>query len=166
MRDVLSATIEALRPHIEDAKWVPPENLHVTVSFLGWVDDERVDEIARALQASAAACARVPTRLAGLGVFPGTSGARVIWAGLADEAGRIAAVAMRLHQGLAQIGFDPETRPWQAHATIARLRRPRAVSLGVEVEPVGFDIDQVVLFQSRLQRPSPVYLPVAIVPLA
>jgi 2'-5' RNA ligase len=145
---------------------VPAQNLHVTISFLGWVDDERVAEISRAVATAVEGCARVPTVLAGLGTFPRASRARVIWAGLQDEGGALAAVADRVQQGVAAIGFEPEARAWQAHVTLARLREPQRVDLNVMVEPIEFVVDAVVLFRSILRRPAPVYEPVAIATLA
>lgn len=162
---MLGAVIEAMHPDVPGARWVPAENLHVTVSFLGWVDDVQAEQVAHAMTDAVSGLQPIATCLAGLGAFPRASRARVLWAGLDDRAGELATLAGRVHQGLAQIGFEPEAREWRAHVTLARLRAPRAIDLDRPIEPLAFTIEEVALFQSMLQRPAPLYRPVAIAAL-
>ncbi|HJR19354.1 MAG TPA: RNA 2',3'-cyclic phosphodiesterase, partial [Actinomycetota bacterium] len=63
VKDELDRLIAALRPSIPDAKWVPRDNIHLTLSFLGEVGDERVEPIVEALRGVAASRARIATRL-------------------------------------------------------------------------------------------------------
>jgi 2'-5' RNA ligase len=155
----VEVAVAPLREMFPKARWVPSENWHVTVKFLGqtrprlrgWVG-ERVGE-------AAASCAAFDTRLAGVGTFPSPRRARVIWAGLEDQFGGMAEVAQALDTALAR-EFRPETRTFTAHLTVARSDPPRAVPTAfVEtiVEPVAFRVDRVALFRSHMRRPAPVY---------
>jgi 2'-5' RNA ligase len=155
----VEAAVAPLREMFPKARWVPSENWHVTVKFLGqtwprlrgWVG-ERVGE-------AAASCATFDTRLAGVGTFPSPRRARVVWAGLEDPLGGMAEVAQALDTALAR-EFRPETRAFTAHLTVARSDPPLAVPTAFAetvVEPVAFRVDRVVLFRSHLRRPAPVY---------
>jgi RNA 2',3'-cyclic 3'-phosphodiesterase len=144
------------------ARWVPPENWHVTVKFLGqtwprlraWVG-ERIGE-------AAASCASFDTRLEGVGSFPTARRARVLWVGLDDRAGRMAELARALDVALAR-EFPVEQRAFTPHLTVARSDPPLAVpaTFGTTpVDPARFRVDQVVLLRSHLRRPAPVYEPI------
>jgi 2'-5' RNA ligase len=166
VKDELDHAIEARRPSLPDARWVPRENLHLTVSFLGEVADERVEGIVAAMQEALTATAPFVARMAGSGAFPSARRARVLWAGLEAEGGHLTSVASACIGALEPLGFSPESRPWTAHITLARLRVPGDVSriLPIALEPVEFPIEEVTLFRSRLGRPAPRYEPVARVP--
>ena len=158
MRTELAAAIDALRPRVEGAAWVPPENLHATIAFLGRVEDERIDAIATAVRAAAGDRPAFETRLGALGAFPRPQHARVVWAGLDDAAGSFAEMAGSIQTALEPLGFEPDHRPYRAHITLARLKTPRRVDLDHTLEPVPFAVDRVVVFESKLGRPHATYL--------
>jgi 2'-5' RNA ligase len=167
-KDAIEDAIGRWRVEFPKARWVPSENWHVTVKFLGqtyprlvgWVHD-RVGEVAGSLIA-------FPMRLTTLGAFPSPGRARVLWAGLDDRAGRMAEVAHALDAALAR-EFKPETRAFSPHLTVARsdppLRLPDGFA-GAPLEPIECRVDRVVLFRSHLRRPAPIYEPLASFPLA
>lgn len=149
------------------ARWVPSENRHVTLRFLGrtwprlrgWVED-RVREAARG-------SAAFSVRLEGLGAFPSERRARVLWVGLDDADERLAALAALLEVGLAD-AFPAERRPFTPHVTVARSDPPLALPeeyRGSTVEPVEVRVEEIVLFRSHLARPAPRYEALARFPL-
>jgi 2'-5' RNA ligase len=148
---------------------VPPENLHVTLRFLGAVGPELVDEVASAVGAAAASTGPIVTRLDGLGAFPAPGRARVLWAGLDDRAGRMAALALALDGALAP-RFRPEARPFRPHLTVARCDPPArlpAAFTSTRLEPVAFEVARAVLFESVSRGAGPPrYEPLAAHPLA
>jgi len=169
--DVRRGVIEAFGPwraRFPRARWVPEENLHVTVKFLGatwprlatWVP-ERVGE--------AAARGRPGVgRLAGVGAFPSPGRARVLWAGLAEGADLLGEVARALDDAL-EAEFRPERRPFRPHLTVARSDPPIPLpaSFGeTDLASDAFPIDRVILFRSHLRRPAPRYEPLAEFPLS
>jgi RNA 2',3'-cyclic 3'-phosphodiesterase len=164
VKDALWALTERLREHAPDAKWVPRENLHLTMSFLGEVDESRVPPILDALtEAGAPQPGPISTVLKGAGAFPSPRRARVMWAGLTDEDGRLASLAAALASALEPLGFPKEKRTWTPHLTIARFRAPADATpmLGTEAEPIAFAVPALTLFRSRLARPAPLYEVVA-----
>ena len=118
VKDELDHAVDALRPALPDAKWVPRDNVHLTVSFLGEVGDERVDGIGAALREGVAGTAPFAVRLAGSGAFPSPRRARVLWAGLEAADDRLASVAKRMRPSTRAArlprsrGRGPRTSPW------------------------------------------------------
>jgi 2'-5' RNA ligase len=92
----------------------------------------------------------------------------VLWVGLEDGEGRLAALAAAVAEALRPIGFPPEKRAWAAHLTLARLRTPANVAtvLDEPVPTIPFKVAEVTLFRSRLARPSPTYETLTRLPLA
>ncbi len=124
-RTAAAAMIRELRRSGADVKWVAPENLHVTLKFLGETDPGRLGEIGAVLQAACSAAPALELALAGAGAFPGVGRPAVVWLGLAGQVEALAGLARALDDGLAGLGFPPETRRFQAHLTLGRARRGR-----------------------------------------
>jgi RNA 2',3'-cyclic 3'-phosphodiesterase len=161
-KDELAGLIERLHGAAPDAKWVPRDNLHCTLSFLGEVAEERIAPIEDALGAAVADVGGpIGTSLAGIGAFPSARRARVLWAGLEDGDSALARTAERVASALEPHGFARDRRAWTPHLTLARFRVPvdATALLEAEVHALAFAISEVTLFQSRLARPSPAYTP-------
>jgi 2'-5' RNA ligase len=158
-KDELARAGEILRGVAPDAKWVPRDNLHLTVKFLGEVPDERVGEMSAAVGEVAAGFVDFTSHLEGVGCFPSERRARVLWVGLADPAGGIEAIAAALDESFEPLGFPREKRAFTAHLTLARLRVPRPVGdlPDVALDPTPFPIERLTLFRSHLGRPAPRY---------
>lgn len=160
VKDAMAALIEKLRPRAPDAKWVPRDNLHVTLSFLGEVPEDRLGEIGGALtEAAKAVAGPIPTAVQGSGAFPSPRRARVLWVGLEDGVGRLVKLADEVATSLEPLGFPHEKRDWTAHLTLARFRTPASVAqlLDEPVPTLPFEVPEVTLFRSRLARPAPTY---------
>jgi 2'-5' RNA ligase len=114
--------LRALHPGVA---WVAPENLHLTLKFLGRVEALTLEHLVRALEQAVADHAPFPLGCAGLGAFPTTLRPRVIWAGVTDGAPQTARLAAAVERALAPLGFTPEARPFSAHVTLGRLRAPQ-----------------------------------------
>lgn len=166
-QDAIDEAIGSLRERFPAARWVPRENRHVTLTFLGqtwprlraWVEEQ--------VTAVASRTPPIPTRMTSLGAFPGGRRARVVWAGVDDADGRLAALAGGLDEALAK-EFRPESRSYAAHCTVARSDPPLHVDEGdldATLRPVAFTVERVVLFRSHLRRPAPRYEPLAVFPL-
>ena len=117
----LAAAVEPWRFH-PALRWAAPESWHLTLAFLGWIDPGTVS----AARAKVAGIARrhEPMRLetGGIGAFPSASRARVVWYGVDDADGRLAALAADL---AASLELEPSS-PFRAHVTVARVRRGSA----------------------------------------
>ena len=168
LRRRLARTVRAL-----EARWVLAENLHVTVWFIGEVDDERAAAVRAALQAPLATPS-FTLSLSGFGAFPPSGPPRVFWVGL--RAGAKAAVGIygEIAQRMTALGFEAERRGYTPHVTIARVKdAPRGRSRAIRetlaataVRPGSCRIEAVTLFRSRLSPRGASYEPLLRVPLA
>jgi 2'-5' RNA ligase len=163
IREQLDRDLSPLQERLPRARWVPPENRHLTLKFIGSVWPRLVDDVRRALGEVGEAHAPLQTRLAAVGAFPSEPHARVVWVGLDDRGGRIAAIASALDAALADFA-KREDRPFSPHLTVARLRVPASIEEDLRVlrnmSSDPFPLDRVVLYRSHLRRPFPIYEPV------
>ena len=133
---------------------VPPEKWHLTLRFLGDVEEEIVDRIRRELD-DADLDAAFPMAWGGLGAFPRSSRASVLWIGVTRGAEGLSALAEGVDEALEGAGFDREDRPFRPHLTIARMRPPedvRSITRGEPFPDVAMRVDRVSLYESRLGR--------------
>lgn len=147
-RDVVGG----LRDGVPGARWTRPEGRHLTLAFLGNVDEERVPAIADALTRAVRDHAPFDARFEEVGGFPSVRRPRVLWVGIGEGAEAMSAVQRSVASELEPLGFPPEDRPFTAHLTLARFPRPRAIDALPSVRPPGevFTVDEVVLFRSQL----------------
>jgi 2'-5' RNA ligase len=134
----------ALRQRRYPVKWVAPESLHVTVKFLGEVDDERAEQVVEALERAAAGAKPFPLLISGFGAFPSLRHPRVVWVGC-DAAPPLELLQHRVECEMAEIGFPLEGRPFHPHITLGRARRdarkPDFAGFGVEVERLDYAVE-------------------------
>ena len=104
---------------VPGAKWLAPEQLHLTLRFIGEVDNEVFADVAGAL--AAVSVAPFPLRLSGVGHFPPRGAPKVLWAGVED--GESAALLHRkIEARLRGPGLPPDRRKFSPHVTLARLK--------------------------------------------
>ena len=162
----LAGAMAPLRERFPKARWVPVQNQHVTVKFLGSTYPRLVEWVPETISGVAGRHEPFATRVEGLGAFPRARTARVLWAGLEDDAGRLERLATDLEQAFAR-EFAPEKRVFTPHLTIARFDPPVGLEpLEVAFESEPFEIGRIVLVRSHLRRPAPVYEPIGMFPLA
>jgi RNA 2',3'-cyclic 3'-phosphodiesterase len=155
------------REHVEgrrELRLVPRRNLHVTLCFLGWRDEEEVESLARL----AGTCTSpVPALSLGSPEWLPPRRPRVLAIDLRDEAGALGALQRRLDETLAaQAAYRPEKRPFHPHVTIARVRSGAHLSardraLLPSPPPAGFAGPALTLYRSRLARSGASYEPAA-----
>lgn len=133
--------------------WVRAENLHVTLRFLGSVDERTLGRVREALDEAAAATGPFTLTLGGFGGFPGAHAPRVVWVGVGDGAAALAGLYARLEGALARRGIAPEGRPFHGHVTLGRARDPRAgAALGPALERAAPPLGEVVVNAVHLMR--------------
>ena len=177
---VAGAAAPMLRP-LPGVRAVAPENLHVTLCFLGEVGEDRLPAIRAAIAEATAAVPAARVQVAGFGAFPNVRSPRTVWAGVTDPSGVIAAAELAVSARIGPLGFPRERRPFTAHVTVARIdtsapawrrRGPaggqRAALVLPPPLPLGpeFPVCEVVLFRSDLASRGPRYVPLDRFPLA
>ena len=105
--------------------WVPAQNLHLTLKFLGDQSDSRLSDALLGMEEVAAGHAPFALTLHGLGGFPGMERPRILWVGVAEGALTIRALQSQVEAALERRQFAPESRPWHTHLTVGRVFDPR-----------------------------------------
>ncbi len=168
----IARAIATLRPQLTGIRWVPQTNFHLTLKFLGDIDEGKIEPIAQALQRYVHPFSCFAINAKGLGVFPGVNRPRILWVGL--EATGLPALASSIERALEPLGFEHDTKEFKPHLTIGRWRRfdGSSQALGKELElwdkhEFGrFEVREVVLFQSVLKPDGAVYTPLSVAALA
>ncbi len=156
----------------DEVRWVPPENGHLTLQFLGAVPEERVAAVEGALRSAAAEARPLSLEVKGAGGFPNARRPRVVWAGVTGEVAALGALVSEIGRRLAPLGFTPEERPFSAHLTLGRARDGRgapglagALAHAAEASGTPWRVADVALFESHLSPKGPRYEVVLRTPL-
>jgi 2'-5' RNA ligase len=170
IRARLGEAIARLRPRAPSAKWVDAGGLHVTLAFLGDVEEDCVPAITSAIAEVARARAPITLRFTGGGAFGGKR-PRVLWAAIGGEIAALAEAQGALAAALVPQGYTPESRPFTAHLTLARAREPRGdAMLAACAEALGGEdfgearVEAMVLYRSDLSPKGAKYTAVATLP--
>lgn len=154
LKETLAQVQERLKAARADVTWVRPENLHLTLKFLGQVEETRLAAVGEAVAAATRGYGSFRLVLGGLGAFPQPRAARVVWIGVSEGAQALAALQARVEGGLESLGFPREERPFTGHLTLGRVRGPRhreqlAMALtSMPAEPLG----EMVLHRIELMK--------------
>ena len=158
-------SLVALAPGWADEKWVAPQNLHLTLKFLGSLSDNDLACVHAGLHGTLAGMPPFSVVLAGVASVPRPARAEMIWARLGDSEGRCAELAARVDAAAVSCGLPAEDRRFAAHVTLARARKPRPLlhealtgaDAVVRRHPLSMSVLSVTLFASTLTRTGPVY---------
>ncbi len=160
----LSQAQEALKLYGFRVKWVRPQNIHLTLKFLGNTDGADIDKIVAAMALATKDCAVVSLAAKGIGVFPDIRRPRVIWAGLSGQLEILQDIQQTLDGHLADLGFPKETRGFKAHLTLGRVKgkiacdRLKAAIVKLKgIESKSFVVNRIILFKSELRPSGAVY---------
>jgi RNA 2',3'-cyclic 3'-phosphodiesterase len=158
-RAALAGYLAECAQRAPELRWTPPENLHLTVRFLGHLDVAIAEGIADRLVESGMRSFEL--RMGEVGSFKRGRMARVVWLGVASDQ-EIAAMAAQVEAECVAAGLEPETRRYHAHLTLARAKaRDGAVLPELPVPPAldPWRADELILYRSRLGRGGSVYEP-------
>lgn len=164
--DELACLQSALQKAGADVKWVEPENIHLTLRFLGDLVPEKAEELKKVLAEIAAGSKPFELTIKDVGAFPGLASPRVIWAGMGLGAAESARIAEAIETKLLTIGMPGEERKFHPHMTLGRVRSPKnCEKLRGIIETTKFEasskiyVDHLTLFRSQLTMRGPVYTP-------
>jgi 2'-5' RNA ligase len=154
--DELDALVEPFRSRRGDLRWTNREAWHVTLAFLGQVDEAAADRLVPRLQRAAGRHHQMRLAFAGAGAFPAATRANVLWSGLSGDRRALARLAESVAAGASRAGTPPpdKGRRFQPHLTLARCRTPADVTElvaaldGYQGQP--WTADRVHLVRSRL----------------
>ena len=127
VRDKISEHITRLREAMPDspASWSHLENVHLTLKFVGEIPPSRVNDLSQATADAVAGFSPFEIGIANTGSFPKHGAPRVLWVGIDDYSGKLAALQAKLDDECRRRGFEKEARAFNPHLTMARLRKPQ-----------------------------------------
>jgi len=123
MREDIYRLSRSLAFHIPDVRWIPEQNLHLTLAFLGNVESRRIAGIQDLLDKAPARYLPITARFGGLGSFPNQKRPRIIWLGVMEGSKELIGLAEDLNRGLEILGFEPERKRFAPHLTLGRVKR-------------------------------------------
>ncbi len=147
-------------------KWVDPHSIHLTLKFLGSIAVDRTGEITRAMEEATQVVSPFHLEVKGLGVFPNLKRVQIAWVGISGEVDRLGQIQQRIESNLERLGFAPESRPFTAHLTLARLRNQASLDerqrfgqliVGTRFEAGSIKVDAISLMRSQLTREGAIY---------
>ncbi len=148
-------------------KWVPPDQFHYTLKFLGEIPPLRVEAAKKALESASLGMAAFDLELSQTGCFPASGPPRIVWAGAGEGVTLLVDLARRVEDSFEKEGFLRESRPFSPHLTLGRVKDPsraRGIREAVSVLPHMFGtqrVSETVLFKSELKPGGPVYTPLS-----
>lgn len=145
-------------------RWVQKDKIHLTVKFLGEIEDVQVPAVCDTVRQVARATEPFELEIAGVGAFPNRDRPRTLWIGIASGAEPLTAMHRLLEESLAELGFRPEERRFAPHVTIGRLRKSHdshrlAAALAEKTNWKGgaVAVDEMVVMASELTPEGPQY---------
>ena len=152
-------------------RWVKPENIHLTLRFLGEIDPARLESLAQAVSTAVAEFAPFNLTVESLGFFGSQKRPRVIWLGLSASQ-QLSALAREVESAVEEAGFGRADKPFKAHLTLARLKRPPAsapdwesIRTGLPSSWPEWKVTRVEIIKSTLTPSGPIYETLASCPL-
>lgn len=159
----LGRIIDDLRPYGEAVKWVAPQNIHLTVRFLGDTEEQRVPKVQELLDKVSSEHNIVETSIGRLGAFPNLRRPRVLWAGINGNVEMLEKLARQVELGVRKLHFEEESKGFKPHLTLGRIRRPQELERLIArmesftMDPLPIRLDRIVLFKSTLTPKGPIY---------
>jgi len=146
-----------------DVKWVDPGSVHITLKFLGEINDEKAAEVCNIVRDAAAASRRFELEVKSVGSFGGGS-AKILWAGAGEHDGGLLGLQKDIERRMVLAGWPAEEREFTGHLTLCRIKSHKAglkladaakqyrdIKLGVTA------VDSVSVYSSDLTPKGPVY---------
>ncbi|MEW5758448.1 MAG: RNA 2',3'-cyclic phosphodiesterase [Candidatus Omnitrophota bacterium] len=165
VKDKISQIQNILQKTNADAKWVNPKNIHLTLKFLGYIDQEKSEKIKQVIDQTAENFQSFSIETSQIGIFPQKGTPRVIWIGIKKGKETLEKITSKIEEKIEKLGIKKENRPFQSHATIARIRSPKNKQiLLTEIKRINEAIDTeiqtisaIALFRSTLSPSGPTY---------
>ena len=163
----LEAAVRQLRQRDADeaVRWVAADALHITLAFLGQIAESTANPLIDALREETASAASFGLTVSSLGTFGDRrrrGGAQVVWAGLGGNVDALQELHSQVNAAVKSVGLRVESRAFQPHITLGRVRRGRRWRLdpvnAPSISSTAFRVDTVTLMESRLGKGPAVYV--------
>lgn len=162
IKTYLSKTIDAMSSRTDDVKWVRYEGLHITLKFLGEIEEGLAADIKKGLLFLESRYRPFTMSLDAVDAFPDRKRARVIVVRLKNEVDIISNIFKDIEGNLEKFGFEKEKRAFTPHITLGRRKTPLPLleKAIIKLDAMDFLIDSVVMFRSTLTGKGAIYDPI------
>jgi len=136
----------------KNIKWVKPENIHLTLHFLGCLDENKIEQVKKIIKESITGLLPIKIELKDLNAFPNFQQPRVLFISGQETREVLADLQRAIGKKIEKIGIEIDARSWQIHLTLARLKEPldlRTINLN-ELRIKSFEIKSIDLMKSEL----------------
>ncbi len=163
-REVMLRLLKQLAGELVGVRWTQPDQLHLTLKFIGDIDNRTLPEICNKMRAACAGVEAFSASLKGLGAFPKNKPPRVLWVGFEDGVEPLKLIHQRLETSLIGVGVPSEGRAYSPHLTLGRINRgadqqqiATRMARDNVTEFASFDVSDVLLIASVRERNRMVY---------
>jgi 2'-5' RNA ligase len=145
--------------------WVKPENIHITLKFLGEVPEEKINEVFSAAEVAFKEAKKFKMNLKGMGAFPDFRRPRVIWIGTGKGGEELSDMATKIEDQTEKIGYPKEKRKFSPHFTMGRVKSPKNIEKLMELvkssdfETEDIEVNEVTVMKSQLHPAGAIYTP-------
>ena len=157
-----------LKKDLPEVRWTKPENMHLTLKFLGEVGNNLLGSIEKALHENVSSYEAFSCRINQLDTFPPKGPPRVIWVGFQEKTGTLSKLASSIDQTMKTFSFPKEKRAFTPHLTLGRFRPDQKPKLSLQsmkdiIQKEGstdigaFEVGEVFLVKSDLTPKGPIY---------
>jgi len=153
--------LACLDPHIRGARWIDPDQMHLTLGFFDDVPEEVDSALGDKLSAIEFGAFFLP--VTGIGIFSARGAPKIIWIGLGKAHPHLFQIHKRVQEAALAVGIEPELRPWHPHITIARCRDVSAQSLrkflqsNEDLDAGMIRVEAFHLYSSKLTPAGPIH---------
>ena len=173
-RSVLERFQRELQKLLPPINWVKPPSWHLTVKFLGEIEENQVEPIQRTVETAVSHCSSFSLQIEGFGGFPHLRMPRVLWAGVSGQVDELQLLALHVDEALSPLGFPSESKSFRPHLTLARIK-DRGREVGVALTKLdllphaqffgNLLVERLCLFKSELKPTGAIYQQLWDVPL-
>ncbi|MFH1442120.1 MAG: RNA 2',3'-cyclic phosphodiesterase [Candidatus Omnitrophota bacterium] len=168
IKSALAKIQEELKSSNDDVRWVEPKNIHLTLKFLGEIDEEKFNKLTKIIDDIVKTKNIFHMNLSSFGAFPDIKYPRVIWAGADKGDAELKVIVKELENKIQKIGIPKENRAFSSHITIGRVRsglnkdklKQKLEELSKTTparKTVEFEVKKITLFKSTLTSKGPIY---------
>ena len=164
IKNKLSEYLSNLKSSGADVKWVSPENIHLTLKFIGYVEEDALINLNRIINNAVSSIEPFNISIGNIGVFPNLKRPRVIFACVQEEGNNLHKIYEKLDKGVEQLGIKKESKKYVGHITLGRVRSQKNISRlknrlksGTECYFGCKRVASISLIQSKLTTTGPLY---------
>jgi 2'-5' RNA ligase len=156
IRKELSGFINSLSGDIGGVRWEKPKKLHITLKFLGSVDESRIDDISAVISRIVLNYSPFDLSITEFGAFPNLKNPRVLYAGLTDNK-RMSEFQSAVEESMIELGFEKDSRKFAPHVTLGRVKKMITLQDSPKISQVNFEISRIGLMKSDTRAEGSVY---------